>query len=479
MIAYAHKELLFTLSHSWNSTKHPVHANMFSPSQLLTKPVVATALLSPIEISATEDQGRAAQHADMAAQLKNPSLLRHEHDLKAIDTSHRLEPARLREYLLTPEALKIEGKTQAYQRHLSTLLETMVKAYQQSPTFRRLCNYAVATGRLDNQGQFSLTLEAKPNPPHALTPTLRSAHNLDYQPYRSAEHFQSATGQEKPSRQRLAMDQMLAAITGLPRTEGNHPRGPINEYANIVLKDISPRTEHAYISPSHASQPPTSRGQIGPRTHLNQVLIDNPQDRSQATHARAIKRQVAEKLQSKVAERLDLIAARPSNTNPLLMQRSKIDQRNAQALVPVLSRLLIGINGTESPLEMLEAIAHQNARQQLFSYRSDKHRDPFEMVAQRDGDCTSFVDVFKLLGNALGIEHLSSHHLQGPMRFTLSTTPEIVNGEAGQDVEFARHTILVLTDPHSGESLYFDPVFGRRVAPEHYGHDFERYLIKS
>jgi hypothetical protein len=292
--------------------------------------------------------------------------------------------------------------------------------------------------------------------------------------------YQTNSGNRESSNRRIQIEQLLNAITGLSDSEGMHPRGPLQEYVNIVLKEMGERTEPALIALERPASRHVGSAPQSSRTLLNSVLIN---------HEMAIKRGRSapnqEYLQrtrnelSKIAQgRLELIANRPRPHHPELERKMLEDKRNAQAFMPTLSRLLAGIEGTEPALEQLEKMAHQNMRQKLFTYCMDKSRDPFEMIGRRDGDCSSFVHIFNMLGNAAGIKGLQPLELTGPMTFSLSAKPEIIHWKGGEVVEFARHTILSLEDDQVSK-VYFDPVFGCQVDPEEYGKDLNRYLMKS
>jgi len=136
-------------------------------------------------------------------------------------------------------------------------------------------------------------------------------------------------------------------------------------------------------------------------------------------------------------------------------------------------RLLRTLKGCETPMQTLSCIAQQNRVQLMFKYRMDKHRDAFAMVAERDGDCVSFSNLYQTLGKAVGLTELKTVHIDRPFAFQLSHTDEIPGGQANQRFSFARHTILAVRDER-GNQRHFDPVFGCEVDPAHYG-DLARY----
>lgn len=68
---------------------------MLAPLQVTSRSGVADTPLG-IELKGS-DQQLAELHSDMYAQLKNPSTLRKQHDLKAVDDSFPIELARLSE----------------------------------------------------------------------------------------------------------------------------------------------------------------------------------------------------------------------------------------------------------------------------------------------------------------------------------------------------------------------------------------------
>ncbi|WP_407364525.1 PipA/GogA/GtgA family type III secretion system effector (plasmid) [Pseudomonas luteola] len=451
---------------------------MLAPLQVTSRSSVADTQLS-IQLKGS-DQQLAEIHSDMYAQLKNPSTLRKQHDLKAVDDSFRIELARLGEYLFSAEGQSADGKQADHIKTMAALKETLIKSYESSPAFRRLYNHALSSGRLTVGGRFDLTLASPTTRSRRSIPLLHDQATSESQAHQPVLAYQTNSGNRVSSNRRIQIEQLLSAITGLSNSEDMHPRGPLQEYVNIVLKEMGERTEPALIALEEPVDRRVNSGSQSPRTILNSVLIN---------HEMAIKKGKSapdqEYLQrtkselSKVAQgRLELIANRPNPQHPELQRKMLEDKRNAQSFMPTLSRLLTGIEGTESTLEQLEKMAHQNMRQKLFIYRMDKSRDPFEMIGRRDGDCSSFAHIFNMLGQAAGMKGLQPFELTGPMRFSLSAKPEIVHWKGGEVVEFARHTILSLEDDQASK-VYFDPVFGCQVDPEEYGKDLNRYLMKS
>ncbi|MBD1600348.1 PipA/GogA/GtgA family type III secretion system effector [Pseudomonas typographi] len=455
---------------------------MLFPLQVTARPAPAEPQLSAPPKDT--DQQLAERHGDMHAQLKNPSAMRRQHDMQAIDDGPQLELARLGDYLVRADSRAVDGKPDDYRKAMATLNETLVRAYERSPTFRRLYNHAVQNGVLSLEGRYALTLARPLGDGRRSTPLLIDGKEPGKQPHRSARSYRSASGERASSSKRVLLEQILSAVTRLPSTESKHPRGPIQEYANIILKEQGERAEPALVA--QLEDAPPSRSPNGrsasPRAVLNSVLMthnlasDNgaqPPGRERFQRAKAELNIVAQ-------ARLEAIANRPRPNRPDLQQLIQIDQQNAKALVPTLSRLLVGMDGTESPLGLLEKMARQNARQKLFTYRMDKAREPFEMVARRDGDCSSFAKIFNMVGQAAGIKGLRPVELEGAMKFTLSATPELSNWAAGAPLEFARHTILAIeNEDDTGPDIHFDPVFGCQVDPEQYGKDADRYLMRA
>ena len=222
----------------------------------------------------------------------------------------------------------------------------------------------------------------------------------------------------------------------------------------------------------------TSKSSKSAQSNLEELLAkdDTSVKNVQSLKFTRIYTTVQKELEVMARERLNLIAERPKPFRPELRIKSAEDRQDAEMLPSILLRLVKDIEDDEKPLNLLKKIATQNFNQNIFSYRINKYRDPFDMVRHRDGDCSSFTQLFTILGRAAGIKNLSTVELSGDMKFTLSEKPEIPNLRSGESVEFARHTILAIPDQDSNKKLYFDPVFGCQVEPSHYGSDLNSYL---
>ncbi|CAM9276067.1 unnamed protein product [Ectocarpus sp. 12 AP-2014] len=416
----------------------------------------------------------------MLEQLKNPSALRKEHDLQAIEDGPIFELSRLQEYLLADKADKndSEGITKAKQ----ALNETLVHCYEKSPTFRRLYNHSVKTAILDIGGRYTLELEPQGKNSRRPLPVLIDTKAPQKEKHISATSYRSTTGERLSSSKRNLTEQLVSSITRLPNREENHPRGPVQEYTNIILKEIGQHYEPMMVSSIEMFlKSSTNTAETNSRSLLTSILAKDSLalKNSASPKGEKIYKSVKEALEKISQERLESIAMRPRISHSELQSKAIEDRQNAKMLPSMLLRLVKDIKDDENPLRILEKMAQQNFRQNIFSYRIDKYREPFDLVRHRDGDCSSLARLFSTLGKAAGIESINTVELDGKMDFTLSEKPEIPNLKGGQTVEFARHTILAVHNTKTETTSYFDPVFGCEVDPSHYGSDLSKYLIKT
>lgn len=424
------------------------------------------------------DQALAARHSDMFEQCRNPSLLRKQYDLLAMDDRPVFELSRLQEHMFVEDSGEDESKE--ILRAKQALIETLILCYDKSSAFRRLYNHAFKTSTLDEGGRFTLELQPHTGDSQSLLPILVDTKAPQKEHHRPDISYKLATEERVCSPRRHWAELLIASITGLPQREENHPRGPIQEYANIILTQTGPSSELEQVvieTPSASSTAPLAPR---PSTLLSSPLIkyDLALKSGEPPKERNIFKRVEAALAEASKTRLDLIAKRPRIFNPELQRKTLEDRENAQRLPGLLLQLVKGIADDESPLGILGQMAQQNFRQRIFSYRIDKYRDSFDLVRHRDGDCTSLAHLFALLGKAAGIQGITTKILDTEMAFTLSEDPEIPNLRGGQTVAFARHTILAVRDAKADTMAYFDPVFGCEVTPHYYGLALSSYLMK-
>ncbi|MHC8403394.1 PipA/GogA/GtgA family type III secretion system effector [Pseudomonas sp. MDT1-17] len=426
------------------------------------------------------DQTLATRHSDMFEQWKNPSRLRKQYDLQALDDGPVFELSRLQEHLLVDVSGADESKEIVCAKQI--LIETLILCYDKSSTFRRLYNHAFEASILNEGGRFTLELQPHTGDFQSLFPLLADTKAPQKELHRIDTPHSLSTGERACSPRRHWTEQLIASITGLPQREENHPRGPIQEYANIILTQTGRSSELAQEGAIETSST-LSPAPLGtrPLTLLTSRLIKSNlalKSGGQPKEGNILK-SVEAALAKASQARLDLIAKRPRLFHPELQRKTLEDRQNAQRLPGLLLQLVKGIADDESPLGILGQMAQQNFRQRIFSYRIDKYRDPFDLVRHRDGDCSSLAHLFALLGEAAGIQGITTKVLDTEMAFTLSENPEIPNLKGGQTVAFARHTILAVRDAEADTMVYFDPVFGCEVAPHYYGLALSSYLMKG
>ncbi|WP_231666940.1 PipA/GogA/GtgA family type III secretion system effector [Pseudomonas quasicaspiana] len=407
----------------------------------------------------------------MVAQFKNPSSLRKTHDNHAIDERGHLPLSQLRDYLLRQGALDTKGKSAEHRAALGALNETIMTAYQKSATFRRLFNQSWAI-RLRNPSErcsveIEGDLQSSPQPVLRLPDVLTRG---------SRPKYPAAHGLERASQERILLDQVVSQLTQLPEQEPGHPRGPNPEYVNIILKEMGKRDPAQIALPNQPAVIKNSAQDVSAKTSLKRLMLNIDSGASPSTTGKTFKDSARTHLNAFADRHLELIAQRPNRRQLTALVRE--ETQASKQLPEILMRLFGQVRGDEKPMALLEKIAAQNHRQQLFAYRVDKQRSPLEMINSRDGDCTSFARLFSLLGEAAGITGLELFSMEGEMHVQLSSqSPEIAGAKPGSALMMARHTILQRGEGEQRE--YFDPVFGRQVNPAWYGIDQNRYLMHT
>ncbi|EAA1832531.1 PipA/GogA/GtgA family type III secretion system effector [Salmonella enterica subsp. enterica serovar Napoli] len=206
--------------------------------RVLSQGVASTSGLNTADNSAFPD---IQEHAE------NPSQLRLAYDKLAINSEFRLEPEYVVEYLISgaggidPDT-EIDDDTYDECHHeLSRILQN---AYAQSGTFRRLMNYAYEKELYDVEQRWLLgageAFETTVTPEDLTLSEGRKVIclNLDDTDDSSTEYYESNDGPQPFDTERSFIHEVIHALTHLQDEEKNHPRGPVVEYTNIILKEM-------------------------------------------------------------------------------------------------------------------------------------------------------------------------------------------------------------------------------------------------
>ncbi|HFW5273484.1 TPA: PipA/GogA/GtgA family type III secretion system effector [Salmonella enterica subsp. enterica serovar Bullbay] len=184
---------------------------------------------------------------DIQEHAETPSQLRLAYDKLAINSEFRLEPEYVVEYLISgaggidPDT-EIDDDTYDECHHeLSRILQN---AYAQSGTFRRLMNYAYEKELYDVEQRWLLgageAFETTVTPEDLTLSEGRKVIclNLDDTDDSSTECYESNDGPQPFDTERSFIHEVIHALTHLQDEEKNHPRGPVVEYTNIILKEM-------------------------------------------------------------------------------------------------------------------------------------------------------------------------------------------------------------------------------------------------
>lgn len=134
------------------------------------------------------------------------------------------------------------------------------------------------------------------------------------------------------------------------------------------------------------------------------------------------------------------------------------------------------VNSDTGTVNILNSISSQNMQSKMISYNISRYCKPFEIVHLKEGDCTSFCELYNTLIQGCGLPLMELVHLERPFSFVMSKKCQVVNIEPGESVNFARHTILAFKN-EDGSDGYFDPVIGKHVNPAYYGKSIDNYII--
>ncbi|EME8576172.1 PipA/GogA/GtgA family type III secretion system effector [Salmonella enterica] len=184
---------------------------------------------------------------DIQEHAETPSQLRLAYDKLAINSEFRLEPEYVVEYLISG-AGGIDPDTEidddTYDECCHELSRILQNAYAQSGTFRRLMNYAYEKELYDVEQRWLLgageAFETTVTPEDLTLSEGRKVIclNLDDTDDSSTEYYESNDGPQPFDTERSFIHEVIHALTHLQDEEKNHPRGPVVEYTNIILKEM-------------------------------------------------------------------------------------------------------------------------------------------------------------------------------------------------------------------------------------------------
>lgn len=185
---------------------------------------------------------------DIPEHVQTPSQLRLAHDNLAINSEFRLEPEYVVEYLIAGAggiAPDTEIDDDTYDECYGELSSVLQNAYTQSGTFRRLMNYAYEKELHDVERRWLLgageAFETTVSPEDLKLSEGRRVIclNLDDTDDDSyPDHYESNEGPQPFDTTRSFIHEVVHALTHLQDKEENHPRGPVVEYTNIILKEM-------------------------------------------------------------------------------------------------------------------------------------------------------------------------------------------------------------------------------------------------
>ncbi|MEJ0003344.1 MAG: PipA/GogA/GtgA family type III secretion system effector [Pararobbsia sp.] len=161
----------------------------------------------------------------------------------------------------------------AYRNVLDCFAEVLIDAYQRSSTFRRLFNRAADTTLRETRWLLA--------PDHAFGTTVTNAQriaagnraviglNLDAQSDYAVVETYVCDGPDHPfSIRRSYVHEMIHALTGLVDDDDGHPRGPVVEYENLVMKQMGDR------SPARTAYRHIAQADCGDAAELDFAAVD-------------------------------------------------------------------------------------------------------------------------------------------------------------------------------------------------------------
>jgi hypothetical protein len=203
-------------------------------------PVIAGFIIST-ELALT------ATFPDLRAQVDHPSLVRVGYDVLATDSTPRLYTFGQMLDLFIEGAGSMDPardiRADDFDRVVNHLQHVLFRAYACSSTFRRLFNHAVDTHLRERRwllaaGEaFGTTVTEE----QRAAAGNRSVIALNCDPFEAGSDpgvYAHAGGVHVFSANRLYIQEIVRALTGIADSAEDHPRGAVIEYANLILKEM-------------------------------------------------------------------------------------------------------------------------------------------------------------------------------------------------------------------------------------------------
>lgn len=196
---------------------------------------------------AAAERALTARFPDLQPQLDCPSLARRRHDDLATDSVARGFTSRqlLDLFIEGPGSMDParEIRSEDFDRVVTQLEYLLSEAYEDSPTFRRLFNYAADTHLHDSRwllaaGEAFGTIVTERQHEEAGN---RWVIGLNCDPFDARGHpgvYACADGPHSFSGVRLYAHEIVRALTRIPDDAEVHPRGAVVEYENLILKEV-------------------------------------------------------------------------------------------------------------------------------------------------------------------------------------------------------------------------------------------------
>ncbi|WP_052044967.1 PipA/GogA/GtgA family type III secretion system effector [Candidatus Arsenophonus nilaparvatae] len=207
----------------------------------------ATILKDDAAKKTSTDDMLAKLYPDLTMQFANPSSMRVKHDKLATNSDRLHASAKIKSLFISGAGRHDPDRAINQQQQIRcehALSHIMESAYNKSPTFRRLFNYGYDNILHDGgwvlaaDEDFGTTITSE----QIAATNGRKIISLNMDPIDEPDSYntyQTENGSHTPfSLARSFMHEVVHALTMLPDKDGEHERGPVVEYTNIILKEM-------------------------------------------------------------------------------------------------------------------------------------------------------------------------------------------------------------------------------------------------
>ncbi len=157
--------------------------------------------------------------------------------------------------------------------------------------------------------------------------------------------------------------------------------------------------------------------------------------------------------------------------------RKELDQQmqDAKNLDAMTAVLMDGVNKGKSVVQLFSQLANNIRQNNIFRYESTAVHNVYALASHKSGDCESLCKLYAFVAWSAGYKDIELKQLKGDFSFKLDHDHMLPGRQKNDEFNFVLHTVLQAKDD-SGQTVFFDPLFGQCVDISAYGRGLPQYL---